>query len=75
MLASWVGVPPAELQYTCVGINHLSWYTRLEHKGRDLYPDLLRVIRQDKDIYNQEQVRDMFRQNRRYLPQFPSVKR
>ena len=27
------------------GVNHLAWVLRLEHRGRDLYPDLARVRR------------------------------
>ncbi len=31
----------------CAGINHLAWFTRLEHHGRDLYPILKEKARQD----------------------------
>jgi alpha-galactosidase len=58
MLAQWVGVPYEELQYTSAGINHLSWYIRLEHRGRDLYPRLRRVVSTNPKIYNEEQVRN-----------------
>lgn len=58
MLARWVGVPFHELVYTSAGINHLSWYVRLEHRGRDLYPRLRKVITADRKIYNEEQVRN-----------------
>jgi alpha-galactosidase len=58
MLATWAGVPPAEVAYTCAGINHLSWFTRLEHRGRDLYPALRRRVATDPKIYNEEQVRN-----------------
>ena len=58
MLAEWAGVKPAELDYVCAGINHLSWFTELKHKGRDLYPKLRRVIRTNRKIYNAEQVRN-----------------
>jgi alpha-galactosidase len=58
MLARWVGVPCEELQYTSAGINHLSWYTRLQHKGKDLYPRLHEVVATNKKIYNEEHVRN-----------------
>ncbi len=58
MLAKWLQVPYEELNYTCAGINHLSWYVRLEHKGRDLYPRLREVVSKDRKIYNEEQVRN-----------------
>jgi len=58
MLAKWAGVPYDELQYTSAGINHLSWYVKLEHKGKDLYPRLHEVVSTNKKIYNEEQVRN-----------------
>jgi alpha-galactosidase len=58
MLAKWAGVPYSELAYTSAGINHLSWYVKLEHKGKDLYPRLRKVVSTDKKIYNEEQVRN-----------------
>ncbi len=58
MLANWCGIPPEELNYVCAGINHLSWYTKLEHKGQDLYPKLRRVVAKNKKIYNHELVRN-----------------
>ena len=62
MLARWVGVRPTQLDYLCAGINHMAWYLKLEHKGRDLYPKLRQVIAKDKRAYNEEQVRnEMFR--------------
>jgi alpha-galactosidase len=38
LLAKYAGVPYAELDWTCAGINHLAWFTKLEHQGKDLYP-------------------------------------
>jgi alpha-galactosidase len=39
-LAYDLGLPAAELDYHCAGINHMAFYTRLEHGGEDLYPRL-----------------------------------
>jgi alpha-galactosidase len=58
MLARWAGVPAGEVDYVCAGINHLAWYTKFEHRGRDLYPVLREKVRKDKKIYNAEQVRN-----------------
>ena len=58
MLGSWCGVPPQEVTYISAGLNHLSWMVKLEHKGKDLYPKLRKVIATDKNIYNHEQVRN-----------------
>jgi alpha-galactosidase len=40
LLASFAGVRYEELEWACAGINHLAWFTKLEHRGRDLYPQL-----------------------------------
>lgn len=40
LLASYAGVPYSELEWQCAGINHLAWFTKLSHKGQDLYPRL-----------------------------------
>tara|TARA_Y100000588_G_scaffold370401_1_gene440499 strand:- start:193 stop:1512 length:1320 start_codon:yes stop_codon:yes gene_type:complete len=58
MLAGWLGVKPAKLDFVCAGINHMAWYTKLEYRGRDQYPKLKRVVSSDKAVYNQEQVRN-----------------
>lgn len=58
MLARWVDVPPDELDYVCAGINHLSWYLRLAHQGRDLYPALRDKVLHDAEVYNHEPVRN-----------------
>ena len=39
-LAHDLGIPAEEIDYTCAGINHMSFYTKFEHKGVDLYPRL-----------------------------------
>jgi alpha-galactosidase len=47
MLARYAGVPVAELQWECAGINHLAWFTKLAHGGKDLYPALLKRFKRD----------------------------
>ena len=58
MLAKWIGAPLDEITYTCAGINHLAWYTQYEWNGKDAYPLIRKAIRENKDIYNEEQVRN-----------------
>jgi alpha-galactosidase len=41
-LAGYAGIPYPEMRWECAGINHLAWFTQLEHKGKDLYPLLRR---------------------------------
>ena len=39
-LAKFLGLDPAEFQYTAVGMNHLTWFTEVRTQGRDLMPRL-----------------------------------
>ena len=41
LLAEYAGVPYDELDWECAGVNHLAWFTRLEHKGENLYTKTL----------------------------------
>jgi alpha-galactosidase len=43
-LARNIGVPVAEINYLCAGINHMAFYLRFEREGQDLYPLLRQVI-------------------------------
>ncbi len=43
-LAGYLGVPAAEVSALSAGVNHLAWILRLEHRGRDLYPDLQEFV-------------------------------
>jgi alpha-galactosidase len=47
-LAADLGVPPEELEYVCAGLNHLAFYLALRHRDRDVYPDLRRVLDEDR---------------------------
>ncbi len=40
-MAREADVPYEELEWECAGINHLAWMTKLQHKGRDLYEEVL----------------------------------
>lgn len=40
-LARYAGVPFEEMRWEVAGINHMAWFTRLEHKGKDLYDSVL----------------------------------
>lgn len=40
LLATRAGIPIAEMEWECAGINHLAWFTKLKHRGEDLYPRL-----------------------------------
>lgn len=57
MLAQWAGVEYKNLSYTCVGINHMAFFTELNANGTDLYPILSEKIAQP-EFYNKEKVRN-----------------
>jgi len=56
-MAKALGVPYEELDYVCAGINHQSWYVRLNHKGRDLRPNLYEKLSADKEFARTEPAR------------------
>ncbi len=58
MLAEWLGVPKNEIEYKCMGVNHQAIYTVLRHNGEDLYPRLRKLILENEDVFNREQVRN-----------------
>ncbi len=57
-LADWLQVPIDEIDYTCKGINHMAFYTRFEHKGENLYPKLHKLLLNNPQLLNNEQVRN-----------------
>lgn len=56
-LADYAGIPYAELHWRCAGINHLSWFTELRHRGQDLYPVLADKVRNDPALLERDPVR------------------
>ena len=50
-----------EITYVAGGINHMDWFLKLEHKGKDLYPTLRKLI-EKPEYYKNEKVRgEVFR--------------
>jgi alpha-galactosidase len=41
LLAGYAGVNYEEMEWECAGINHLAWFTKLQHGGHDLYTTVL----------------------------------
>ncbi len=61
LIAGYAGVPKQEIDFLCAGINHMAWFLRLSHGGRDLYP-MLRDRIEDPAYYANEKVRgEVFR--------------
>jgi len=58
MLAQWIGAPMKEITYLCAGINHQAWFLEFKRNGKDVYPFLRDLVRNNPEIYNKEQVRN-----------------
>ena len=56
VLAHRAGIAYEEMIWECAGINHLAWFTKLEHQGNDLYPKLMEMAR--RDVYSTDEGRD-----------------
>ena len=57
-----LGIPQGELNYVCAGINHMAYYLKLEHDGRDMYPALRHAILDDPAEFGRDIVRsEVFR--------------
>ena len=60
-LASYIGKPLGEMSFWVAGLNHMSWFLRLEWQGRDAYP-LLREACENPEIRAKDPVRfEIFR--------------
>jgi len=60
-IAHWIGIPPAEIDYKVAGINHQAWFLELKHKGRDVYPDLRKVLDKPEVLRGETTRFEMFR--------------
>ncbi len=56
MLAGWAKAPYAEVNFTCAGINHQSFFLEFRRGKEDLYPAIWKAI-EDPEIYATEPVR------------------
>ena len=57
MIAEAFDIPMEEIDVICAGINHQTWYLRLNHKGRDLNPELIESLEKHPAFGPQEKVR------------------
>lgn len=61
LIAGYLGLPVEEIDYVCAGINHMGWFTKLERRGKDLYPELREKF-ELPEYYASEKVRgEVFR--------------
>ena len=54
LVASYTGVPKEQIVYLSAGINHMAWFLKLEHLGRDLYPLLRERFRATRILRERE---------------------
>jgi alpha-galactosidase len=47
LLARRAEISVGDMEWTCAGINHLAWFVKLRHLGKDLYPFLKKKARED----------------------------
>jgi alpha-galactosidase len=60
-LAGYLGIPREEVDADSAGLNHLAFILRLEHRGRDLYPDLRAFVASDRTPDDDLVRADLFR--------------
>lgn len=47
-LARDIGIPAEEINYLVAGINHMAFYLKFERNGEDLYPQIRRVLDENR---------------------------
>ena len=55
-LMGYIGEKSSEVAFTCAGINHMAFYTKIEKNGVDLYPRLFKAM-EKSEVYNTNRVR------------------
>lgn len=61
LISGYVGVPKSEIDYISAGINHMGWFLNIEHKGKDLYPELRNRFEQPEYYVNEKVRGEVFR--------------
>ena len=61
LISGYVGVPKEQIDFLAAGINHMAWFLKIMHNGKDMYP-LLRERFELPEYYVNEKVRgEVFR--------------
>ncbi|MCG8526492.1 MAG: alpha-glucosidase/alpha-galactosidase [Opitutales bacterium] len=55
-LAAYCNIPYEELEYTVAGINHMAFFLKFAHRGKDAYPLLFKMM-EEPFIFKQNKVR------------------
>lgn len=56
-LAHCLGIPYEELAFIAAGTNHMAFFVKLEHKGKDMYPKLKQMIAEGAEFAKNDRVR------------------
>ncbi len=56
-IAKALGFEQEEIDITCVGINHQTWYLKVAHKGEDLTSKILSAYEKNEELSEKEKVR------------------
>jgi len=56
LISGYTDVPKDQIDFVAAGINHMAWFLKLEHNGKDLYP-LLKSNMEKPEYYINEKVR------------------
>ena len=56
LISGYTNVPKDRIDFIAAGINHMAWFLKLEHNGKDLYP-LLKENMEKPEYYINEKVR------------------
>ena len=56
LISGYTNVPKDQIDFVAAGINHMAWFLKLEHDGKDLYP-LLKANMEKPEYYINEKVR------------------
>jgi alpha-galactosidase len=61
LISGYTGLDKNEIDFVCAGINHMGWFLKLEHNGKDIYP-VLHENFEKPEYYVNEKVRgEVFR--------------
>ncbi|HEY0828797.1 MAG TPA: alpha-galactosidase [Bacilli bacterium] len=61
LVSGYLGIPKTEIDYISAGINHMGWFTKIEHKGKDMYPALREKFEQPEFYVNEKVRGEVFR--------------
>jgi alpha-galactosidase len=56
LISGYTNAPKDEIDFVAAGINHMAWFLKLEHNGKDLYP-VLKANMEKPEYYINEKVR------------------